>query len=133
MLILLSLLACSVGASSLGFVSSQPYLEGMWEARAMTCGAGLEEALTLYEAGDRSEASELVQAVYEGSYEPELEPLIRELVDPSAGLEVEYRFGLLREAMKKRDKARVRQEAEALQVALNTHAAELDELRAVIN
>ncbi len=132
MLVLLSLLACSLQASSLVSFGAQPYLDGMWEARAMTCEAGLEEALLLYEAGEHGQASELVEAVYEGSFEPELEPLVRELVGARASLEVEYRFGLLRQAMAGRDKARVQAQTEALSGALIRHAEELDGLRAVL-
>jgi hypothetical protein len=132
MLVLLSLLACSLQASSLVSYGSQPYLDGMWEARALTCEAGLEEAMALYAAGERTDASELVQAVYEGSYEPELEPLVRELVGAEANLEVEYRFGLLRQAMQGRDGERVEAQSQALSAALSRHGQQLDGLRAVL-
>ena len=120
------LLGCAVMASD------ATYHPGMWEARALTVEAGLDEAMASWEAGDRSQAAETVQLVYEGSFEPELEPVMRELVGPREAVELELRFGLLRDAMEGRDAQRVEAARGAVVEPLKAHAATLDELRAVI-
>ena len=125
------LISCSTGFAD---VTSGPaeYLPGMWEARAMTVQAGVDEALVAWDAGDRSGAAETVELVYEGSFEPELEPTVRELVGPAEAVELEYRFGALAMAMKGRDRGRVEAAIEAVRTPLTAHAHTLDDLRAVI-
>jgi hypothetical protein len=91
------------------------------------------EAEGLYNQGDPEGAAELVLAVYHGSFEPELEPLIREVVDPRKAAELEYRFGLVRDAVeRRRNKEGVHKAIATLVEQLDRAAAELDGARAVI-
>jgi hypothetical protein len=114
-------------------VGANVYLESMWSERALTVRAGLEEAEGLYNQGDPEGAAELVLAVYHGSFEPELEPLIREVVDPRKAAELEYRFGLVRDAVeRRRNKEGVHKAIATLVEQLDRAAAELDGARAVI-
>ncbi|MCP4807036.1 MAG: hypothetical protein GY913_26680 [Proteobacteria bacterium] len=125
-------LACSTGLADASG-GDGAYLPGMWEARAMTVESGIDEALVAWDAGDRSGAAETIQMVYEGSFEPELEPTVRELVSPRDAVELEYRFGALRQAMAGRDRTRVEAAIDAMRTPLRTHAATLDDMRAVLN
>lgn len=106
LLSLLTALACSPARH--GFAStSDEYLDGMWEARALTVEAGLEEAHIAWEAGDRDAASALVGQIYAGSFEPELEPLLRQQEGTAAAAAFEYQFGQLQVALQGRDGAKV--------------------------
>lgn len=131
MLLVPLLLSCSTGLAE---VTSGPaeYLPGMWEARAMTVQAGVDEALVAWDAGDRERAAETIELVYEGSFEPELEPTVRELVGPREAVELEYRFGALAQAMRGRDRSRIEAAVGAVREPLQAHAHTLDEMRAVI-
>lgn len=123
---MLLFIACAVMASD------ATYHPGMWEARALTVESGIEEAIVAWEAGDRGDAADTVQMVYEGSFEPELEPVMRELVGVRETTELELRFGLLRSAMGSRDAERVEAAKAAIVDPLKVHAATLDGMRAVI-
>ncbi|HJN77438.1 MAG TPA: hypothetical protein QGF58_26170 [Myxococcota bacterium] len=123
---MLLFIGCAVMASD------ATYHPGMWEARALTVEAGIDEALVAWDAGDDAEAAKTVQMVYEGSFEPELEPALRELVGPRESVELELRFGLLRCAMEGRDRARIVAIGAEIVEPLKVHAAELDGMRAVI-
>jgi len=124
------MLALLVGCAVMA--SDATYHPGMWEARALTIGSGVDEAMVAWEAGDRADAAETVRMVYAGSFEPELEPVMRELVGVGEVTELELRFGLLAVAMEGRDRDRVTAAQSALMEPLSAHAAQLDELRAVI-
>jgi len=112
-------------------VAVEVYLEDMWSERALTVQAGLEEARALYDEGRREAAQQMIDAVYEGSFEPELEQLVRHQLDSRRAAELEYGFGLLREAMGGRDPAAVDARIEALNGQIDNAAEELDELRAI--
>ena len=98
MLVLLLLLACG-GASDeeVGRTAMEgaPYSSGMWEQRALTLSAGIQEALQLAKDGQRTESVDLVEAIYTGSYEPELEVAIRDHLGARVALELELEFGRL--------------------------------------
>lgn len=108
------------------------YTEGMWQQRAMTVRAGLDEAAALQSGGSRGRAAEAVMLVYEGSFEPELEVLIRREVDARTATELEYRFGLLRATMLDGKTAEVLEQQGALLEQLDRAAARLDEAQAVL-
>ncbi len=128
-------LACTsdvAEAEDFSAVAAEVYIEDMWAQRAMTVRSGLEEARALYDEGRRSEAQQIVDAVYEGSFEPELEPLIRSKLDSRRAAELEYGFGLLREAMGRRDPSSVDARLQTLTGQLDEASGELDQLRAVL-
>lgn len=131
MLSSLLLLACSTGLAD-ATRGSEAYLPGMWEARALTVESGIDEALIAWESGDRSGAAETIELVYAGSFEPELEPTVRELIGARPAVELEYGFGTLRQAMAGRDRARIDAAVVAMNEPLQAHAATLDQMRAVI-
>jgi len=135
-LLLLSLIACEPGPQGEGpteAIGASEYIPEMWSQRALTVRAGLDEAAALYQEEDREAAQAMVMAVYKGSFEPELEPLIRQGVDPRKAAELEYRFGLVREAMgRRRNEKGVFAAVEALSEQLDRAAAELDRAQAVI-
>ncbi len=108
MLLFTMLLACH-GVDLLGAMSpsGEPYMEGMWEARALTLQAGLAEAEALHAQGERKAAQQMVRDVYQGSFEPELEVLVREQGSRASAAELEYSFGLLERAMGQKDTERV--------------------------
>jgi hypothetical protein len=96
-LVLLLLLACG-GASDEDApiaVVGASYSAGMWEQRALTLSAGIQEALQLAKDGQAAESVELVEAIYTGSYEPELEVAIRDHLGARVALELELEFGRL--------------------------------------
>ena len=66
------------------------YTTGMWRDRVLTVEAGLEEALA---RSSSSSAAELCRAVYQGSFEPELEPLVRSHIGWTEATTLEYGFG----------------------------------------
>ncbi|MCB9746200.1 MAG: hypothetical protein H6741_24080 [Alphaproteobacteria bacterium] len=113
-------------------VGVSEYIEGMWGQRALTVRAGLDEALEKHRAGDPEGAAEWVMEVYRGSFEPELEPMVRDRVDPRVAAELEYGFGLTRDAMSARGSERAEARIEALMVSLDEAAAELDAQRAAL-
>jgi len=135
-LLLLSLIACEPASQTGGpteAIGASEYIPEMWSQRALTVRAGLDEAAALYQEDDKAGAQEMVMAVYEGSFEPELEPLIRQVVDARKAAELEYRFGLVRESMgKRRNEKGVFAAIEALSEQLGRSAAELDRAQAVI-
>lgn len=134
--IALLLLACAPapdGPAAPEAVGASVYLDQMWSQRALTVRAGLDEARLLYDDGDREAAREMVLAVYRGSFEPELEPLVREVIDPRRAAELEYRFGLVRREMsRRRNRDGVAAAIAALCEQLDRAAVELDRARAVI-
>ncbi len=95
MMLLFSMLLACHGVDLMGAMSpsSGPYMEGMWEARALTLQAGLAEAEALHAQGDRDAAQQMVRDVYQGSFEPELEVLVREQGSRASAAELEYSFG----------------------------------------
>ncbi len=114
-------------------VGASVYLDQMWSQRALTVRSGLDEARLLYEDGDREAAREMVLAVYRGSFEPELELLVREVIDPRKAAELEYRFGLVRREMgRRRNRDGVAAAIAGLCEQLDRAAGELDRARAVI-
>jgi hypothetical protein len=131
---LLLMLACAsnVAEADIGALAAEVYLEQMWEQRALTLESGLEEARALYDEGRRDEAQATVDAVYQGSFEPELEPLIRSTLDSRRATELEYGFGLVREAMGRRDPAAVDTRMDSLIEQVKLAADELDQARAVL-
>lgn len=136
-LLLLSFVACepaSPEVSTSEAIGASEYIPDMWGQRALTVRAGLDEASAMYQEGDREGSQAMVMAVYRGSFEPELEPLVREVVDPRKAAELEYRFGLVRDAMSRRknDKG-VFLAIEDLSEQLSRAAAELDRAQAVID
>lgn len=112
--------------------AAETYTDGMWVERAKTVRAGLDEALAMHEAGDRGDAAEMVMMVYRGSFEPELEPLVREMVDARVAAELEYRFGLTRDAMTQRRVDAAKAQAQTLTDRLDEAAAQLDAKHAVL-
>ncbi len=109
MMLLFSMLLACHGVDLMGAMSpsSGPYMEGMWEARALTLQAGLAEAEALHAQGDRDAAQQMVRDVYQGSFEPELEVLVREQGSRASAAELEYSFGLLEKAAGQKDTERV--------------------------
>ena len=108
------------------------YLDGMWAQRALTVGAGLEEAQLLWATGEKERARELVNAVVRGSFEPELEPLLRQRVDPRLATELEFRLGVLREAMNGSSAPKVQAALQRVVDRLNEGAKLLDEQKATL-
>ncbi len=105
------------------------YTTGMWRDRVLTVEAGLEEALA---RSSSSSAAELCRAVYQGSFEPELEPLVRSHIGWTEATTLEYGFGQVEAALlaDRRDEARAA--AAELVRALQQRAEALDEARAVL-
>ncbi|MED5369794.1 MAG: hypothetical protein VX899_02160 [Myxococcota bacterium] len=134
MLILLSLLLACHGVDVLGPIGSggAAYAEGMWEARALTVQAGLAEAEALHQQGDRSAAQALVRDVYLGSFEPELEVLIREQSSAAQATELEYRFGLLEQAMGRKDAERVSELRLELEQRVLVQARDFDKAQLIL-
>jgi hypothetical protein len=62
--------------------------------RALTVRAGLDESLGKVAQGDADGAAKLALQVYEGSFEPELEPAIRAVLGRRAAAALEFRFGV---------------------------------------
>ena len=108
------------------------YSEGLWTQRALTVRAGLDEAMRRWRAGDKEGAKAEVDAVRRGSFAPELEPLIRRDVDPRLATELEFRFGLVREAMGRPSEVALQETLDKLTARLDEGAAKLDEKRAVM-
>ncbi len=119
-------------AEPIGAVAVEAYIEDMWSERALTVQAGLEEARALYDEGEREAAQQMIDAVYQGSFEPELEQLVRHRLDSRRAAELEYGFGLLREAMGRRDPTVVDARMEALSDQIDNASEELDQLRAIL-
>ena len=105
-------LACS-GApekdAAIAIAPLETFSPGMWEQRALTIQSGLQEALALSEADEKQEAHDLVEAIYTGSFEPELEPVIRAHLGRRVALELEYEFAkMLRAIQHRREQVGVR-------------------------
>ncbi len=95
MLAVLMILACGGFGQSQEAAQADPgWTEGLWMGRALTVRAGLEESLGLVGQGDPTGAAELALQVYEGSFEPELEPAIRAVLGRRAAAGLEFRFGI---------------------------------------
>lgn len=92
------------------------YSPGMWEQRALTISAGIQEALQLAKEGQRTQSVALVEAIYTGSYEPELEVAIRDHLGARVALELELEFGRLMKEINHRRKREARAESLANQV-----------------
>lgn len=105
MLIVLLALACG-GASNedaqAGSVGLESYSPGMWDQRALTIASGINEAVELSKAGQRVEALGLVENIYVGSFEPELELAIRDHLGAQVALELELAFGRLMKDVNRR-------------------------------
>lgn len=119
MFVLLFVLACG-GASdedaSGAGVGLMSYSPGMWEQRALTLSAGINEAVKLAEENQKTEAVALVEAIYTGSYEPELEVAIRDHLGVRVALELELEFGRLMKDIRHRKRGPDRAEVLAEQV-----------------
>ena len=110
-------LACS-GApekdAAIAIAPLETFSPGMWEQRALTIQSGLQEALALSEADEKQEAHDLVEAIYTGSFEPELEPVIRAHLGRRVALELEYEFAKMLRAIQHR-----REREEQLEILLD--------------
>ncbi len=113
-------------------VAATVYSEGMWQQRVLTVVAGLDESLQTLAAGDDQGAAELCAAVYRGSFEPELEPLIRDQLGRQEAARTEYGFGLLRQALSVADAPGAKRHRDALVALLHAHGTALDEAQAVL-
>ncbi len=105
------------------------YTQGMWGERARTVQAGLEEAQALGAEERREEAAALVVAIYEGSFEPELEWVIRRDLGAQEALLLEFQFGRLRLALE--EGGEVDSRVSSLMETLFQTATALDEQRVV--
>ena len=127
MLIVLLALACG-GASEQdaqgGSVGLESYSPGMWEQRALTIASGIDEAVELSIEGQPEAALGLVEAIYSGSYEPELEVAVRDHLGAHVALELELGFGRLMKGINRR-KERAEQ-AQALREQVGQAAAILE-------
>ena len=95
MLHVLMILACGgPGTSGEAVQVDRGWTEGLWMGRALTVRAGLDESLGMAEEGDPEGAAKLAMQVYEGSFEPELEPAIRAVLGRRAAAALEFRFGV---------------------------------------
>ncbi len=94
MLAVLMILACGGFGQSEEAAQVDPgWTEGLWMGRALTVRAGLDESLGMAAQGDSEGAAKLALQVYEGSFEPELEPAIRAVLGRRAAATLEFRFG----------------------------------------
>ena len=100
-LLLLLLLACG-GPGNSGEVGelAPAWSEGLWMGRSLTVRAGLEEALAQVESGEVESGVELALQVYEGSFEPELEPAIRTVLGRRAAAQLAFQFGPMADALR---------------------------------
>ena len=105
------------------------YTQGMWGERTRTVQAGLEEAAALGAEERSEEAAALVVAIYEGSFEPELEWVIRRDLGAREAMVLEFQFGRLRQALEQG--GGVASEVATLMESLNQTAATLDEMQVV--
>jgi hypothetical protein len=128
-----TLLACH-GVDLLGAMSHSegPYMEGMWEARALTLQAGLAEAEALHVSGQANAAKRMVRDVYQGSFEPELEVLVREQGSRTVAADLEYSFGLLERAMGKGDSERVISLRSEIEAGVFAQARDFDTRKLVL-
>jgi hypothetical protein len=85
-------------------IGLEAFSPGMWEQRALTIRAGLEEAVAMAESGDKEkhDIREFIHAVYTGSFEPELEKAIRLHLGARVALELELAFGHLMKSITNR-------------------------------
>lgn len=131
MVLLGAILGCLAGGGEAvdeGGAQEVQWMDGMWAGLAMTVDAGIQESIALAEE-DRDGAAELLQAVYAGSFEPELEPAVRLHLGAVRTMEVEWAFEIAREKLGRRRSDEAIQE---LRQALANVAAELDMLQAPI-
>lgn len=137
MLSLLWILACGSPGDAVPDPVGEPlaaavYSAGMWGERVLTVTAGLDEALATLAGGDPQAAAALSAAVYRGSFEPELEPLIRAQLGRSAAATAEYGFGLVGQALTDGDALLATERRDALVVRLTGLAESLDAAQAVL-
>jgi hypothetical protein len=126
MLAVLMILACGGSGDSEQAAQVDPgWTEGLWGGRALTVRAGLDESLGMAEEGDSEGAAELAMQVYEGSFEPELEPAIRAVLGRRAAAALEFRFGIAVDQL--RGEARGDAGVADLLESLDEAAARLDE------
>jgi hypothetical protein len=126
MLKLLMILACGGPGQSDEAASLDPgWTEGLWMERALTVRAGLDESLGMVAQGDSDGGADLALQVYEGSFEPELEPAIRAVLGRRAAAALEFRFGITVDEM--RGGARGDAGVADLLESLDEAAARLDE------
>jgi len=94
MLAVLIMLACGgLGQPEEATPLDPGWTEGLWTGRALTVRAGMDESLGLAEKGSSDDAADLAMQIYEGSFEPELEPAIRAVLGRRAAAALEFRFG----------------------------------------
>jgi hypothetical protein len=124
-------MGCGDDSTAVGEEGFDGWSEGLWSGQALTIRAGLEEAILLTESGERERAAELALQVYRGSFEPELEPAIREVLGVRATTQMEFRFGLVVDSLR-RGKEGVSTVADLLE-GLDEAAARLDEQRVEIH
>jgi hypothetical protein len=117
------------GSTSPDPVAAMEWSEGMWQGFAMTVTAGVNEAISMADAGDRDGAIELLVSVYHGSFEPELEVAIREYLGAQNALELEFAFEMLRGSLGRRD---VTERSATLYERLSVSSQALDALEAVL-
>ena len=106
------------------------WTDGVWSGQSLTIRAGMDEAVALVESGEKEQGAALALQVYEGSFEPEMEPAIREVLGARAATEMEFRFGVVVDSLRRgRGGAST---AADLMTALDEAAARLDEQRVEI-
>jgi hypothetical protein len=132
MSLLFLFLACGESYESPAGPSAQgvsEYTQGMWGERTRTVQAGLEEAAALATEERSEEAAALLVAIYEGSFEPELEWVIRRDLGAQEAMVLEFQFGRLRQALEQGGD--VASQVATLMESLNQTAALLDEKQVV--
>ncbi|MEE2752087.1 MAG: hypothetical protein VX519_11715 [Myxococcota bacterium] len=123
-------MGCTGEPGAAGENAYEGWTEGLWSGQALTIRAGMDEALSLIESGELERGAALALQVYEGSFEPEMEPAIREVLGPRAATEMEFRFGVVVDSLRAgRGGAST---AAELMDALDEAAARLDEQRVEI-
>lgn len=92
------------GDGSKELMGLEAFSSGMWEQRALTIRAGLDEAVAMAEGGEteKQEVRDFIHAVYTGSFEPELEKAIRLHLGARVALELELAFGHLMKSITNR-------------------------------
>ncbi len=129
-LLLLLGLGCGEKPDAAGENAYEGWTEGLWSGQALTIRAGMDEAVSLVEADENERGADLALQVYEGSFEPEMEPAIREVLGSRAATEMEFRFGVVVDSLRAGHGGA--STAADLVDALDEAAARLDEQRVEI-
>ena len=74
----------------------------------------------------------MVRDVYQGSFEPELEVLVREQGSRTSAAELEYSFGLLEKAMGQRDTERVASLRSQIEAGVFEQAKDFDSQKLIL-